>query len=383
VKAQMLSEVCEIVMGQAPPGSSYNQDGQGLPLIGGASDLGKLTPKPTKFTTNPSKLSQPGDIILCIRATIGNRNWSDREYCLGRGVAGLRAHPKTLDAKYLWHYLDATSRALESRARGSTFKQVNSKDIGTLPILLPPLPEQRRIAAILDYADSLHRKREQAKAIVKELRRSAFMELFGGPLANPMWPSKELSDVAEIGSGIMKGRDFGGQQTTELPYLRVANVQDGYLDLDEIKTITVPVDEVDRYLLQPGDVLMTEGGDFDKLGRGAIWQGQVARCIHQNHIYRVRPRKGVVVSEYLSALTGSAYGKQYFLHCAKQTTGIATINKTQLGRFPVLVPPFERQQRFAEVTQHLQKVENRLLSLETQSKKLGGALASSFFTRGV
>ena len=104
--AKMLSAVCDISMGQAPKGDSYNAMRSGYPLIAGAGDFGELTPAPKKYTDAPTKLSRPGDLILCIRATIGDRNWSDKEYCLGRGVAGLRAKDADLSQAYLWHWLD-------------------------------------------------------------------------------------------------------------------------------------------------------------------------------------------------------------------------------------------------------------------------------------
>ena len=127
-----------------------------------------------------------------------------------------------------------------------------------------------------------------------------------------------------------------------------ANVQDGFLALDEIKTITIRRGELQQYALAPGDLVMTEGGDQDKLGRAAIWNGELPYCAHQNHVFRVRPRVELVLTDYLRDIAGSAYGKEYFLSVAKRTTGIASINKTQLGGFPVPVPPLELQLRYAE-----------------------------------
>jgi type I restriction enzyme S subunit len=95
--------------------------------------------------------------------------------------------------------------------------------------------------------------------------------------------------------------------------------------------------------------LLTEGGDFDKLGRGAVWRGEIDPCIHQNHIFRVRPLSDKVLPEFLSSLLGSDRGKRYFLQAAKQTTGIATINKTQLRGFPVLLPPLSLQEQFEKL----------------------------------
>jgi type I restriction enzyme S subunit len=103
------------------------------------------------------------------------------------------------------------------------------------------------------------------------------------------WQMVRLKELAQIASGVTKGRRFNGAETVFAPYLRVANVQAGRLDLSEIKEVEVLSGDVEKYRLHPGDVLMTEGGDRDKLGRGTIWRGEVDNCIHQNHIFRVRP----------------------------------------------------------------------------------------------
>ncbi|MBD2121825.1 restriction endonuclease subunit S [Trichocoleus sp. FACHB-262] len=163
------------------------------------------------------------------------------------------------------------------------------------------------------------------------------------------WSLLKLEDVANIASGVTKGRKLAGRATTWVPYLRVANVQAGWLDLKEVKEIEVPVEEVDKYRLQPGDVVMTEGGDPDKLGRGAVWKGDVGLCLHQNHIFRVRPKPEMLDPQYLEAFLGSKQAQKYFFKCAKQTTGIASINMTQLRSFPVLLPPLKEQGRIATI----------------------------------
>jgi len=162
------------------------------------------------------------------------------------------------------------------------------------------------------------------------------------------WKKKPLSDVAQIQTGIAKGSKKIND-AIELPYLRVANVQDGFLDLSHIKKISLERSKIDRYLLQKGDVLLTEGGDFDKLGRGTVWDAQLKNCVHQNHIFVARPNKCLILSEFLSLLTGSPYGKAYFLKCSKQSTNLASINSTQLKEFPVLLPPLPEQTAIADL----------------------------------
>lgn len=157
------------------------------------------------------------------------------------------------------------------------------------------------------------------------------------------WEKKPLASVAHIQTGIAKGAKKL-KNLVELPYLRVANVQDGHLDLSHIKTIEIDSAQIERYRLQVGDVLLTEGGDFDKLGRGAVWKGEIDKCVHQNHIFVARPKPEVLLSDFLTLLTGSHYGKAYFRKCSKQSTNLASINSTQLKAFPVLLPSLFEQQ---------------------------------------
>lgn len=201
LEVHRLDGVCEVSMGQAPNGDAYNDEGEGWPLIAGAGDFGDTFPAPKKYTTEASKVCKPGDIILGIRATIGEKVLSDDEYCLGRGVAGLRAK-ECLDSRYLWHWLDHIKPTLAAKGKGATFKQVNKQDIGELEITLPSLPEQRRIAATLDQADALRAKRREALAQLDSLTQSIFIEMFGDPIRNPKgWPMVKLEDFFQFRTG--------------------------------------------------------------------------------------------------------------------------------------------------------------------------------------
>ena len=195
---KVLSAVCDISMGQAPKGDSYNTTRSGYPLIAGAGDFGEITPAPTKYTDAPTKLSRPGDLILCIRATIGDRNWSDKEYCLGRGVAGLRAKDADLSQAYLGYWLDHVAPVLRTHGRGATFLQVSKGDIASLQIPLPPLAKQKRIAGILDATDALRAKRREALVQLDTLLQSTFLDMFGDPVTNPMgWEERTLGALAQ------------------------------------------------------------------------------------------------------------------------------------------------------------------------------------------
>ncbi|CAD7714926.1 hypothetical protein LMG31884_13710 [Xanthomonas hydrangeae] len=191
------------------------------------------------------------------------------------------------------------------------------------------------------------------------------------------WNRRPLHEVAEVRTGVAKGKT-GLVDPVELPYLRVANVQDGFIDLTQVKTIAIERHQVDRYLLQRDDILMTEGGDFDKLGRGAVWDGKVDPCLHQNHVFAVRAKQDLVNPFFLSALSGSEYGRTYFLSCAKRSTNLASINSSQLRSFPLVLPPLAEQERIAHILstwdQAIATTEGLLANACTQRKILTNAL---------
>lgn len=162
------------------------------------------------------------------------------------------------------------------------------------------------------------------------------------------WEKTSLDHVAEVQTGIAKGKAINGATVT-LPYLRVANVQDGHVDLSVMKEITLKPSEVNRYSLRKGDVLFTEGGDFDKLGRGTVWNGEIEPCLHQNHVFAVRPNPDRLLPQFLAYQAASQYGRRYFQLSSKQSTNLASINSTQLKQFPVLLPPLAEQRKIAEI----------------------------------
>jgi type I restriction enzyme S subunit len=191
--------------------------------------------------------------------------------------------------------------------------------------------------AALDTGAALKHAAMQA-LFTRGLRGEAQKETEFGPVPQT-WTERPLDDCATVQTGAAKGRKFADAETVDVPYLRVANVQDGHLDLTEMKEIRIRKSEVERYRLQTGDVVLTEGGDFDKLGRGFIWQGELDLCVHQNHIFAVRPNRELLLPEFFAYLAQSPYGKRYFLKVAHKTTNLACINSTKLKAFPVLVPP--------------------------------------------
>lgn len=295
----------------------------------------------------------PGDILFARTGATTGKSYLIRN-CPERAVFAsylirVRA-TEVVEPRFLARFFETPDywQQVHLNARGAAQVGINSTVLRGLEIPLPPRPEQLRIAAILDQADDLRRKRRQSLGRFDDLAEAVFLDLFGDPHRNTKgWnDTLSLGEVAEIASGVTIGRNLAGQKTRSAPYLAVINVQDRALNLESVKVTEATEDEIARYRLFPGDLLLTEGGDPDKLGRGTLWHGEIDDCIHQNHVFRVRLTIDSVDPVFLNWLVGSRRGKRYFLRSAKQTTGIATINMRQLRDFPLLVPPLAMQREF-------------------------------------
>lgn len=295
--------------------------------------------------------------------------------CFSQDITALTPDAEKLNAEYLVQFLRTQEEYFAKHARGATIKGITRNVVADLVIPLPPLEEQRRIAAILDQAETLRTQRSKALAQLDSLTQSLFLDMFGDPVVNDRgWSdSLTLGEVADIASGVTKGRNLQGKVTRKLPYLAVANVQSKSLQLDGIKSIEATEDEIQRYRLRKNDLLLTEGGDPDKLGRGTLWNDELPECIHQNHIFRVRLTAALLTPLFLNWIVGSPRGKKYFLRSAKQTTGIASINMTQLKGFPLLLPPLALQQTFAT---RIQAIEALKTSHRVALAELDALLAS-------
>jgi type I restriction enzyme S subunit len=157
------------------------------------------------------------------------------------------------------------------------------------------------------------------------------------------WASAPFDKLAIVIGGVTKGRNLRGRKVLSCPYLAVANVQRGFFKLEGLRPIEIAAEEMEKYLVKVGDLMITEGGDWDKVGRTAIWRGGVEDCVHQNHVFKARVPSKALLNEWVELVFNSGVGRDYFAGASKQTTNLASINMTQLRSFPMPVPPLEEQ----------------------------------------
>ncbi|WP_412500305.1 restriction endonuclease subunit S [Shewanella chilikensis] len=321
-----------------------------------------------------------GTIIVPTRMALGKVAITGCEMAINQDLKAIFINDaQVIDRDYFARFLESKANYIESEGKGATVKGITLEFLRDIDVPLPPLEEQKRIAAILDKADAIRRKRKQAIQLADDFLRAVFLDMFGDPVTNPKgWDECVLKDIADVRSGVTKGKKVPEGQGISLPYMRVANVQDGYLDLSSIQDITVTKKDAEKCKLIRGDILLTEGGDPDKLGRGHVWNDEIENCIHQNHIFSVRIKNtSAVRAEFLSAVISSQRGKRYFLKVGKQTTGIATINKTVLSEFCPFIPPIDMQDKYLKIVTKVAAMKN---STGDMKLELFGSLSQKAFS---
>ncbi|MBI4676255.1 MAG: restriction endonuclease subunit S [Elusimicrobia bacterium] len=344
------------------------------------------------FTDEESKkfALRPGDLLVCEGGEVGRAAVWDNQLpgCLYQNhIHRLRRIGENVDPRFFMYWLQEAILHLniyEGAANRTTIPNLSAARLKEFAIPLPRPEEQRAIAAVLSKIQAAAETQGRIVAALKELKAATMAKVFRegfhrtdatqqtsfGEIPSG-WQMLPLREVASVQTGLAKGRLLVGEDVVELPYLRVANVQAGYLDLAEIKTIRLRKSEVPRYALEPGDVLLTEGGDLDKLGRGHVWRGQIPKCVHQNHIFAVRPDTKRLLPEFLAYLAQSPYGRSYFLSVGHKTTNLACINSTKLKDFPVPLANLNDQRRISSL---LEKLDQQIECYQREQ----GALNSLF-----
>lgn len=287
---------------------------------------------------------------------------------------------------YYWLYNIKSSGFIDSIVSKTTIAHLTAEKLETVP--WPDVPPYEQ-SAIAGYLDAHCEKIELAIGIKKKqldalsgIKRSFLQRVVTrGKEPSPSlistgnswleqlpdgWSLVMLKRLAEIQSGLTLGKVYEDEDVVEYPYLRVANVQDGYVDLDDVSTLEVPPAFAAGVMLRAGDVLMTEGGDLDKLGRGTVWEGQIEPCLHQNHVFAVRCYRHKLLPHYLAYVTAAQYGRDYFEATGKRTTNLAATNSTKVGMFYIPLPPLEEQR---ELVRYLDTELGRLAAIEANIGK--------------
>lgn len=340
----------------ANDGGAWGEDpdsGPGTPVLRSTEITldGRIAPETAalrKLTVRELRATRlnAGDILVVKSsgsdAHLGKSGWVDEQSAgmsFSNFIQRLRVAPE-LDPRFTWYFMNCTAMKDQVRLLSSTstgLQNLSGSLIREIEVPVPSVGEQRRVADFLDAEtariDGLQSVRERQLATLDELVASRISALVPSVAEAPFVRLGYLS-VIQSGITVDANRDAGPDSVT-LPYLRVANVQDGRLDLESITEITAARAAARSATLRRGDVLMTEGGDLDKLGRGTVWNAEIGHCLHQNHVFAVRPDQAKIVPDYLALMTRTAYARAYFESTGTKTTNLASTSSSKIRDFRI------------------------------------------------
>lgn len=358
MKKVKLLDVCDVYQPKTIATKEFVSDGA-YTVYGANGPIGRYT----EYNHEESEI-----LMACRGATCGAINVSEPYSWINGNAMVVHANGKVpLIKKYLMYFLMFANK--DSIITGTAQPQITRQNMRKFEIVICSAEEQKRIVARIEElfseldngVETLQKTKQQLAVYRQAVISAAFPEMTDSNTVR-------LDEIADISGGITKGRDLSKQETIHLPYLRVANVQNGYLDLSQMKTIELKTSEMEKYLLCAGDVLYTEGGDRDKLGRGTVWNDEIPNCVHQNHVFKARLDQTKANPRYVAYWSMSAFARNYFYNKGKQSVNLASINKTVLSALTLPMPSLAEQ----EVA--LREIESRLSVCDEIEKTVDTAL---------
>ena len=350
-KTTVLGNIAKTTSGGTPDKKHSEYYNGNIPWVrSGELDKGIIKGTEIRITqegldNSSAKVFPAGTLLIALYgATIGKLAFLGIPAATNQAVCAIFEND-TVSLKYLYYYLFFKRPELVKEGIGGAQPNISQTILKKLAINYPvSASEQERIVArieeLFSQLDAGVETLKKTKAQLAVYRQAVITDAYG---KNEDAPHVRLDEISQIMGGITKGRDLSNVDAIFMPYLRVANVQNGYLDLAEIKMIKLRADEKERYILKYGDVLYTEGGDRDKLGRGTVWRNEIPECVHQNHIFRARIDQKKAIPEYVAYWSMSKPARNYFYQKGKQSVNLASINKTVLSALTLPLPALERQ----------------------------------------
>ena len=364
--SDMESEVY-IELGNSPPGDSYNEEGDGEPFLQGASRFGEEYPSEGKYTTEPNKFCKEGDVLITIRAGVGELNRADKEYCIGRGIAALRGE-KRITNDYLHYYLMSLKPYWEKVSSGSTYSSITKKDIKNAPLPVPPLNEQK---AIVDKLDNIFESigeiqdaEEQVEKIYQDIAFSFFTSRVRDAETDTV-ETDELIESTQYGSSNATNSEGDGY-----PSLRMGNYNlRGEMDYSKIKYQDLEDNEFEKYRLENGDVLFNRTNSKDLVGKMCIYDGGLEDAVFASYLIRVELNEDRVLPEYFVTYMNSHLGEVERQGKLKQAVSQANINATELREMEMAIPSLERQKEIVKSLNYMRsKVDDIKAEVDKKSK---------------
>ena len=343
-----LDDVAEIIMGQSPPGDTYNKVGQGMPFLQGKAEFGSFSPKHIKYTKKPLKKAPSGSVLISVRAPVGDVNIADINYCIGRGLASIKL--KKGENTYLFYYLKKIKKRIEKMGTGSTFKAINKSILETLKIPLPfrngeqDIEKQKQIVSILEKAEQLKGWRKEADKLTEDYLKSIFLEMF-------LKKDFEMKKLDEVCEKITDGTHKTPKYTSDgIPFLRVTDITESNTSK---KFISKKEHEelIKRCNPKKGDILYTKNGTIG-----------VAKTIDWNYEFSIfvslcliKPKIEIINNIYLEFFLNTDFAKRQATAHSKIAT-ITNLHLIEIKKIKIPIPPIDLQNKFAKIVDKVEKM---------------------------
>jgi type I restriction enzyme, S subunit len=381
MKTVKLNEVCEVIAGQSPPSSTYNDKGDGIPFFQGKTDFGYLYPSVRSWCNSPQKVALPNDILISVRAPVGPTNINVEKSCIGRGLSAIRCSNE-VEVKFLLYYLRSIETKIAEKANGSTFSAITQKDLQQIQIPLPPLATQQKIAAILDAADAYRQLTKTLIAKYDQLAQSLFLDMFGDPVRNEKgWEKVRLSHLYINDKDGTKCGPFGSALKKEeftnngIPVWVMDNIQGGrFINKTALFIKKEKYETLASYRTFSGDIIISRAGTVGKMAV-VNYEGE---AIISTNLIRLRLDKTKLIPLIFIILMNN-WGPKV----AKLRTGadgaFTHMNTGILNDIEIALPPIALQNLFAERIQHIEAQKQQAQASLQKAEKLFNSLLQRCF----
>jgi type I restriction enzyme, S subunit len=378
MKHRPLSEIAQVIMGQSPPSSSYNTQGNGLPFFQGKADFGELYPTRRVFCTDPLKTTEANDILISVRAPVGPTNLNQKRACIGRGLAALRCYEKH-DTNYLLYFLRFYEPQLANVATGSTFDAISRDDLENISLPYPSLLVRTRIAAILAKADRLRRLRQYALELSGTYLQAVFLEMFGDPVTNPKgWNIVPLGDMLSISPHL--GTITPAKESGKQLCARVGEIGEWQINLNQCKYVSLEGNELKRFSLQTGDIVLARAiGSEAHLGKLSIMGNSSIPVVFDSHLMRIRTNSSRLLTLFLACWLKTDGGRARFMQQARATSVQFNINTEQIASIEIPTPPIPLQQKFVQIIEKHLRIQAQQREAARQAEHLFQTLLHKAF----
>ena len=368
-----LEEFAEINMGQSPVSSSYNENEDGLPFFQGKADFGKINPKAKVWCNKPTKIAEKDDILMSVRAPVGDLNIATAKCCIGRGLAGIRAKKDKCYFKYLFYFLRSKYNELNQMSTGSTFKAISKNNILNIEGNIPEIKEQKIIVSKLDKIQDLIIKTEEQIELLDDLIKSQFVEMF----QSGNYPKEELGKLCDVRDGTHESPKY--LEESRYKFITSKNIINNEIDFSEVKYISKQ--DYDKFNTRSkvnyGDILMPMIGTIGKPMIVNIPDDEIDFAIKNVALIKFLGNSQVT-NIYIKNLLDSDYFENAILQNKRGGTQ-KFIALSDIRKMQVEIPPIELQNQFAEIVKQIDKqkfeIQNELIEL----KKVKEYLMNKYF----